>query len=278
MDNINQTKFQCVLVGALFAFALTGCSGGGSSSGLAQTTVTSSTPANGAIKVNINSDIRVSFSAALDAATVNSTSVILIELSGRGERLQGQVSYKGQVSYDAAAQTLTFTPLKPLFHYGNYQLNLSGLQDVAGNILAAVSISFQTWLNPNVQQVNYIAGMIASYSTNRYDTNGNQTQYVNYNGVGVDGIWFTADDVANFFNTNSYDANGNQTQYISYTGAGADGILFTADDVLNAHSATSYDANGNRTQAVNYNGAGVDGIWFTSDDVKSSTSLYDTSL
>ncbi|MGC2166319.1 MAG: hypothetical protein WA632_09925, partial [Gallionella sp.] len=67
----------------------------------------------------------------------------------------------------------------------------------------------------------------------------------------------------------------------SYSGlgaAGVDGVWFTADDVPSSYKLYLYDTNGNQSQVATYSGAGIDGIWFTADDVKSTETLYTMSF
>ena len=113
-----------------------------------------------------------------------------------------------------------------------------------------------------------------TYSAPSYDANGNQIRSVGFNDAGVDGTWFTGDDVVSSFTGYSYDANGNQTRIIQYQDAGVDGIWFNADDTVSSFTDFSYDANRNQTRIISYPDAGVDGTWFTGDDVVSTYTDY----
>ncbi len=106
-------------------------------------TVTSTLPANGATGVAIGSTVNVTFSEAVDPATVSSSTVSLVG--------PGASAVAGTVSYNAATRTATFTPNGPLAASTSYTATIRGgssgpvIKDVAGNALAAnVTLSFTT--------------------------------------------------------------------------------------------------------------------------------------
>ncbi len=68
------------------------------------------------------------------------------------------------------------------------------------------------------------------------------------------------------------------TRISTYTSVGVDGTWFTADDIPSFYTAYSFDAAGNRTQSLSYTSAGIDGVWFTPDDVRTFETLFDTTI
>jgi len=97
-----------------------------------------------------------------------------------------------------------------------------------------------------------------------------------YTGSGVDGIWFTADDVLNngIQATSSSarpqitytNASGYQITFTSDYSAGNDKLLFTADDSVTAYVVSKVGTSGSTGAATTFFGPGADGVWFTSDD------------
>jgi methionine-rich copper-binding protein CopC len=97
-------------------------------------TLTSSSPANAASSVAINSGIQFVFSEKMDAASVNVTSDPNSDL--------------GEASWNIDANTWTFDPPANLEVLSTYTLGISG-KDVAGNALAATSVQFTTASDSN---------------------------------------------------------------------------------------------------------------------------------
>jgi hypothetical protein len=63
-------------------------------------------------------------------------------------------------------------------------------------------------------------GIVDNYYAYIYDSNGNNTALHNYTGAGLDGIWFTGDDVEAGYGTFSYAPNGNRMEYLGYSTVG----------------------------------------------------------
>jgi hypothetical protein len=94
-------------------------------------TVLSVAPAAGATSVSVTGAVTATFSEALNATSVNSSTFTL---------MQGTTSVAGSVSYSGV--TATFTPSAPLANNTVYTATITtGVKDVAGNSMAAV----KTW-------------------------------------------------------------------------------------------------------------------------------------
>lgn len=94
-------------------------------------TVTSTIPLNSATSVERNNAIQISFSEAMMASSINSSTFTLA---------QGAAAVSGNVSY--AGTTATFTPAIALAANTSYTAKVStGAKDLAGNALAAI----KTW-------------------------------------------------------------------------------------------------------------------------------------
>lgn len=100
-------------------------------------TVVSATPADGATEVLTDSQIAVTFSEALDAATINVDSFLLNGVTG-------------SVAYDAVTKTASFTPSAALATSTLYTLTVTGaVKDLAGNAMAPAAWSFTTAAAPD---------------------------------------------------------------------------------------------------------------------------------
>ena len=93
-------------------------------------TVVSVTPPNGSANVAVTSPVRVTFSEAMNASTINGSTFSLTV---------GGALVSGSVSYDSASRTATFNPSAGLLAEGqNYVGTVStGAKDLTGNSLAA---------------------------------------------------------------------------------------------------------------------------------------------
>lgn len=128
---------------AVFLLLLTGCGGGsprstlpGSpssptnpsspSSSTAAFTVTTISPAAGAVNVPLNSTIEVVFSSAANAATVNSTDI----------QVTNPKPVAGAIAYDATSDEAVFTPSAPLAANSQYTVTVSGVTSSTGTAMA----------------------------------------------------------------------------------------------------------------------------------------------
>ncbi len=104
-------------------------------------TVTSINPANGTAGVSTSTAITIAFSEALNASTVNTTTVSL--------RTSAGTIVPGTVSYNSANHVVTLTPSAALAGGATYTISISGVQDTAGNALAGnFTSSFTTTAQP----------------------------------------------------------------------------------------------------------------------------------
>jgi hypothetical protein len=95
-------------------------------------TITARTPASGATGVPTSTTVTATFDEAVQPSTINTA------LSGPG----GSVS--GDVVYDSASRKATFTPNAALTASTTYTVGVSGVKDLAGNTMSAVSWTFTT--------------------------------------------------------------------------------------------------------------------------------------
>ena len=102
----------------------------GGNPGLTPPTVISATPPNGSAGVCPNTMITVTFSKAMNPATINSTTFLL---AGPGTTAVG-----GVVTYDTPSKTATFTPSSTLALLTTYTATITtGALDTFGNALAS---------------------------------------------------------------------------------------------------------------------------------------------
>ena len=95
-------------------------------------TVTSVTPANGATSVSVSTTASAIFSEAMDASTINNSTVEL--------RNASNALIAATASYNATTRTVTLVPSTPLSNSTLYTVTIkagaSGVKDIAGNALA----------------------------------------------------------------------------------------------------------------------------------------------
>jgi hypothetical protein len=120
-------------------------------------TVANTSPAGGAANVATSNAITIAFSEALNASTVTSSTVQLLD---------GATPVAASVTYNAANNTVTITPNAALANSKTYTISIlggaSGVKDAAGNALAqtftssfttaaaTVASSSSLWSNPTV--------------------------------------------------------------------------------------------------------------------------------
>ncbi|MBL7743632.1 MAG: DUF4082 domain-containing protein [Chitinophagaceae bacterium] len=111
--------------------------------------ILTTSPADYAVKVNVNSSFNASFNEGVNPATVNDQTVIL-------KNVFNQV-IPSSVSYNSGLRRATLTPSSPLNYSSTYSVTVkgggSGVKDMAGNALAAdnvrtFSTSDMTTLSP----------------------------------------------------------------------------------------------------------------------------------
>jgi hypothetical protein len=115
-------------------------------------TVKSTNPASSATNVSVSSPVTITFSEAMDPATITNANLKVVDA------LLSSVS--GTVAYDSASNTATFTPSSSLTFTALYTASVStGVQDVAGNALAsAYTWTFTTSDHPSCSWNNASGG------------------------------------------------------------------------------------------------------------------------
>ncbi len=259
-------------------------------------TVMSMAPLNNALMINVQSNIELEFSEALDATTISRETVQLRFKTILGD--SGTVP--ARVIYDNNTHKITINPT--ILGYGiKLTLTLAGIKDLAGNTLAETRYNMHTYVNPVLTQVSHHPATDATigYSTLTY-TNHLLALIVNYHDAGTDAAWGTADDLISFlqeyqytsdntllniinrsgsatvtrYTQATYDIHGNISRITRYIGTGVDGSWNTPDDVVGGYTAYRYDTRNNLLEATNFTDAGLDLAWYTTDDAFSTESIY----
>lgn len=92
-------------------------------------------PVNGAIEVDLMRTVKLPFVNPLDPATINSHTV---------QVLDGVVPHRGEVNYDAATQTVSFTPTE-MYRQGNtYTIRINGVKEAGGSVGSWIETTFTT--------------------------------------------------------------------------------------------------------------------------------------
>jgi alpha-tubulin suppressor-like RCC1 family protein len=114
------------------------CGGGGGGGDTTPPTVSSNIPANGASDIPVGDALSVTFSEAMNASTITTTSFTLVDADSN--------AVSGALSYNAGTNTATFTPAVTLATNTTFTATvMTAVTDVAGNALAAnYSWSFTT--------------------------------------------------------------------------------------------------------------------------------------
>ncbi len=100
-------------------------------------TVTSTLPPNNATGVPITTTVKVTFSEAMDAASVTASGTFTLKVSATS------VAVPGAVTYDAATHIATFTPTGSLAPSTGYTATVTtAAKDLAGNPLSPGNVSF----------------------------------------------------------------------------------------------------------------------------------------
>jgi methionine-rich copper-binding protein CopC len=128
---------------------------------VAAPTVVSTVPVNNATNISITAAITATVSEALDAATVNSTNVLL---------QAGAMTIAATLSYVPGTTVITLTPTAALSYSTTYTATVkggtTGIKDVAGNTLAAdFNWSFTTAPAPDVTAPTVVSTVPANNAT-----------------------------------------------------------------------------------------------------------------
>jgi hypothetical protein len=121
-------------------------------------TISSRSPAPGSSGVATNTTVRVGFSEAMTASTINS-STLTVSVGGS--------PVAGSVSFDASANIATFTPASPLANNQSYTVvTTTGVRDLAGNSLSNNdSFSFTTAAAPPAFDISGVTGFLGWWQT-----------------------------------------------------------------------------------------------------------------
>ena len=107
-------------------------------------TIVSRTPSNGATSQPINTNVTVTFSEPMDPASINTSTITLTPTSGGS-------AVAATVTYNAGTNTATLDPTVDLAYNTSYTITVTtGVEDVAGNNLAAQSTSTFTTIQDTV--------------------------------------------------------------------------------------------------------------------------------
>lgn len=264
------------LPATLIALLLQACSGGGDDPKEPAVVLTSSSPSNGALGVTRTSQVTLTFSGALDPASVSASTVSLrcVDPYSAGRYSEAPRSsplpavVAASVSYDAASRTITVAPRLPLSIKHNCVAATPGVRDTLGRAVVS-SVSFRTVANPVTRQLIYSSGKLWAWSSHEHDTAGNVVRIVSHGNPGPDGEWLTADDPTSIGLTNAYDDAGNWTGGFGSRAPGPDLVWFTSDDVSSSMSSVVLDDHGRVKRQVEYVDRGPDGLPFTGDEVVS---------
>ena len=165
-------------------------------------TVSSTSPANGAIGVAANATISATFSEAMDSSTIT-TSTFTVSTGG--------INISGTVSYDSTTKKATFTPSSNLSFPTTYTATITtGVKDSAGTAM----VSNYTWSFTTSSATVLMPSPMTGFDRNNYlPSLGDQNDY--------DRAWITVIDTSPAANT-----TGSQDTIIVTIKAGFNSIAF----------------------------------------------------
>ena len=142
---------------------------GGSTPPQGSLSVSTISPASGATQVATNAAIQITFSSAVDAATVNTTDIKLTDPN----------AVAGAVTFNASTNTATFTPTAALPGGATVTVTVSGVTSSGGTALATFTSKFTT-AAPAGGTLQYQAALYPATKPNptgqiSVDTSGNVT-------------------------------------------------------------------------------------------------------
>jgi hypothetical protein len=215
-------------------------------------TVTSFSPAGGSTNVATNTIEAVTFSEAMTASSINTSTVLLMD---------GSTTVAATVAYNVATQMVTLTPSSALAYSKNYTIvvkgGAGGVTDLAGNALVTdATASFTTIAPPDTT----VAGTNLWYknSTKWNVTNG--ATFSDDNAIAPDKTAFLPNGTTSAFSAvSSYDKGING---LMIDLSGAHGVI-TANDFIfkvgNNNSPSLWDTAAAPTMVTTRAGAGSGG-------------------
>ncbi len=142
-------------------------------------TVVAIAPTNGTRQVVLNSPVRITFNKAVDPASINGTTFTVT-------RKGATTPVPGNVTYDAATRTATFTPTVSMLANWTYNVVVlggpQGVRDLSGIVMAssATSVFYTTDTQaPRFLNVT-VSGITSTSVTINWDTNENSDSQVRY--------------------------------------------------------------------------------------------------
>lgn len=221
------------------------------------------------------SKLTATFDEPLDPATVTAANFRLTV------RLHDSTpTLPGSVSYDAATNTIMYTPVRPLEYDSTYRLYIGAVTDTSGNPFAGVEFQVHSVVNAITHETQFTNNLVSGSVENTPDALGRPAKVVYYDN---DGAALSHEEY-------NYLAFGEWQQYRRYD-KGGDTKWNTNDDPVVVRDEFTYDSTpetrllsfaeyaDDQTMRVDYtwternlmtiksyNSAGDDAMWNTPDD------------
>jgi Big-like domain-containing protein len=159
------------MVASILAFTI-GCgSSSKTTSSQNNVSVMATVPAAGATGVNTTAAIQISFSGAVNPATVNSTNIQVTDASKN--------AVAGTVSYNATTNTASFAPTAPLAANSTFTVTVSSVAGASGGVMATPFTDTFTTAAAPTAATQYQESLFGGYNTTNgqvsVDTSGNVT-------------------------------------------------------------------------------------------------------
>lgn len=211
--------------------------------------------------VSEHPSVTLSLSEEIDPASAVDGRIRLIaqRVTGDPSRVLGR--HPVSIDVDASGTQIEVRPLGALEPDTQYRLEVSGLEDLAGNASEPFALTVHTSARLIALEEELYSGVIDNYR--KADFDGGQMQYITtYTGAGEDTQWKTSDDfISGYYAPMVMDgARFNLT----INSPGNDGLWWNSDD-LPIYASKQWDYDGALRTAI-YIDPGINGIWFDDDD------------
>ena len=201
----------------------------------------------------VNENIEIEFSHDVDAASLDAQSMSLTIGSGWSTPVE--------LSYDSGSRTVTIDPSRLLYGL-TYTLLLTAVESQKGEKVSA-EFSFTTPDPLVTRRVYSDSATERTYGDSRFD----YTE--RYIVKGIDGEYFTPDDVVQYFYASSLlmgaPAGETWVSRVEFNAPGLDSTWGTEDDVQSGRIDSGYNQYARRIWKRVF-GDGVDNLWGTPDD------------
>jgi hypothetical protein len=260
--------------------------GATSSTGSTSPRVSSSSPARNAKGVQVDQDITLNFSEAIDPATVNDSTILIMPMQPGQEHEEGSELDMQRVpaTYSTSGSTVTAVTRIHFERGQDYMISVNGVKTTSGKTVARATITFRTRENPRLKEIRYQnTGALRDTREFEYNTTGLLIKETSTDATGmlVETETYEYDSAGDMIKETSTDGAGAITQVTRFATAQNSVVLpaapavavrwieYDGTDAITAYSANFMDGTSVFAR-LTFSSAGADAIWNFTDDILSS--------